>query len=64
MYINLSKLWEIVEDRGSWLAAVHAQSCMLYNKPRKTILIFLKFYSLYTQDHQFNKESMINYYLL
>lgn len=21
--MNLSKLWEIVEDRGAWLAAVH-----------------------------------------
>ena len=24
MDMNLSKLWEIVEDRGSWHAAVHA----------------------------------------
>ena len=24
MDINLSKLWEIVEDRGIWRAAVHA----------------------------------------
>ena len=24
MVMNLSKLWEIVEDRGSWHAAVHA----------------------------------------
>ena len=23
MNMNLSKLWEIVEDRGAWLAAVH-----------------------------------------
>ena len=23
MDINLSKLWEIVEDRGAWHAAVH-----------------------------------------
>ena len=23
MDINLSKLWEIVEDRGAWSAAVH-----------------------------------------
>ena len=23
MDINLSKLWEIVEDRGAWRAAVH-----------------------------------------
>ena len=65
MYMNLSKLWEIVEDRGSWLAAVYAQNCTLHSKPRKTtILIFLKFYALYTQGHQFNKESMISYYLL
>ena len=24
MDMNLSKLWEIAEDRGAWLAAVHA----------------------------------------
>ena len=23
MHMNLSKLWEIVEDRGSWRATVH-----------------------------------------
>ena len=23
LYMNLSKLWEIVEDRGTWCAAVH-----------------------------------------
>ena len=23
MDMNLSKLWEIIEDRGTWLAAVH-----------------------------------------
>ena len=23
MALNLSKLWEIVEDRGAWQAAVH-----------------------------------------
>ena len=23
MHMNLSKLWEIVEDRGAWPAAVH-----------------------------------------
>ena len=23
MTLNLSKLWEIVEDRGAWHAAVH-----------------------------------------
>ena len=23
MSMNLSKLWEIVEDRGAWCAAVH-----------------------------------------
>ena len=23
MDVNLSKLWEIVEDRGAWFAAVH-----------------------------------------
>ena len=23
MNLNLSKLWEIVEDRGDWCAAVH-----------------------------------------
>ena len=29
MDVNLSKLWEIVEDRGAWGAAVHevAKSC-------------------------------------
>ena len=26
MDINLSKLWEIVDDRGAWLAAVHGES--------------------------------------
>ena len=28
--MNLSKLWEIVEDRGTWHAAVHGvtKSCM------------------------------------
>ena len=26
MDMNLSKLWEIVEDRGAWLAAVHGVS--------------------------------------
>ena len=24
MYVNLSKFQEIVEDRGSWLTAIHA----------------------------------------
>ena len=23
MHLNLSKLWEIVEDRGAWCAIVH-----------------------------------------
>ena len=26
MDIKLSKLWEIVDDRGAWLAAVHGES--------------------------------------
>ena len=26
MDMNLSKLWEIVEDRGAWLAAVHGEA--------------------------------------
>ena len=26
MEMNLSKLWEIVEDRGAWCAAVHGVS--------------------------------------
>ena len=26
MDMNLSKLWEIVEDRGAWSAAVHGVS--------------------------------------
>ena len=26
MHMNLSKLWEILEDRGAWCAAVHGVS--------------------------------------
>ena len=26
MDINLSKLWEIVDDRGAWLADVHGEA--------------------------------------
>ena len=26
MDVNMSKLWEIVEDRGAWCAAVHGVS--------------------------------------
>ena len=27
MGMSLSKLWEIVKDRGAWRAAVHAWGC-------------------------------------
>ena len=29
MDMNLSKFWEIVEDRGAWCAAVYPNSCPL-----------------------------------
>ena len=30
MHVNLSKLWEIVEDRGAWCAAVQGIAAGLY----------------------------------
>ena len=42
MDMNLSKLWEIVEDRGAWCTAVHGAAELgmtevLNNKPRSRI---------------------------
>ena len=46
MHINLSKLQEIVEDRGGWLAAVHGghkEFDMIYLTEQQVSLLFKSF---------------------
>ena len=45
MDMSLSKLWEIVKDRGAWRAIVHGvtKSQTQLSDQTTTILIFIKF---------------------
>ena len=52
--MNLSKLWEIVEDREAWRAAVHGVTKSQKNKNnmgRNTLKSLIRFYSLNDKDN-------------